>query len=792
MKVNIDWLKEKLLSLPQKAQHIADVLTMAGLEVESVAPVAPPFQGVVVAEVKETSPHPQADRLTLCQVDAGSAGVWSVVCGASNVRAGLKVALALTGAVLPGNFIIKETTLRGALSQGMLCSVEELGLSDKSDGILELDADAPIGMDFRKYWDLEDTVLDINMTPNRAECLSVLGVARELSTLLNIPLSNATVEAVPAAITDTLPITIQDPKACAYYLGRVLRNINPHALTPLWMRERLRRAGLRVVHPVVDILNYVMWELGQPLHAFDLTKIQGALEVRWSHAGETLSLLNGQNISCEQPTLCIADSQGLLALAGVMGGAESAVTEHTTDIFIECAYFDAIALAGVARRYGLSSDAAQRFERGVDITSLPTVMERVSTLLLEIVGGEIGPVSVQKGTMPEPVPDIVFDPQSVARYVGFEIPQARMQEILTALGCVVREDAACWKVSVPAHRVDLRLAVDLIEEIIRVYGYEHIPYTPFKAVLSPMPVNQRHAASRKAMQILQSKAYQEVINYSFVDPELQTLLHPDREMLRLLNPISSELSVMRVSLWPGLIAAMMRNIHRQHQVLRLCENGVVFHGAGSQVEEIPMIAGLLTGSPGALHWAEPDKPFDFFDMKGDVERVLSAFSKESFSFVPAEHPALHPGMCARIQKGSEFVGYCGALHPNIIEALDLSQEVYLFECALAPLSLPVKPQYMPVAKFPYNRRDLSFLVDERVLASDIETTVRSSAAGEWIKAFYVFDVYQGASIPAGKKSLAIAVILQDDKKTMVDAEIHGHMDCIVQALQEKFQILLRD
>lgn len=792
MKISELWLRE-WVNPAGDVKHLAELLTMAGLEVDTVTPVAGEFNDVIVAQVKSTQPHPKADRLTLCEVDAGNGKVLKVVCGAANVRPGLKVALAQIGANLPGGFVIKEATLRGELSQGMLCSETELGLADEADGIMELAEDAPVGVNFRAYLSLDDHVLDIDLTPNRADCFSVLGVAREISALTKLPLKPISTSVIQPSIDETLVIRLQESEACPQYYGRVIRGINSQAQTPLWMSERLRRAGIRVIHPVVDVTNYVMLELGQPMHAFDLQKIKGEIVVRFARSDESLELLDGQKIQLNEKVLVIADSTRPLALAGVMGGDESAVTESTQAIFLESAFFNPITIAGVARSFGLCSDSSQRFERGVDPALQAIALERATELLLEIVGGEAGPISFSNE--PNALPQkhtLLFNPTKVEQLTGMAIAEEEMAGMLQGLGMSVEQNGLSWKVGVPSHRFDISLEVDLVEEIIRLYGYHNIQGQQMKTSVQAGTINPSEALAMKLTQFFKVRGYHETISYSFVDPELQQLLYPDVKTMELLNPISSELSQMRVGMWPGLLASMIYNIHRQQVSIKFFENGVVFDLRSGTLQEYPSIAGLLTGERGAMNWSEQKAKFDFFDLKGDLEALFASLHLNNTRFVAASHPALHPGKSALILIDEQQAGWCGALHPRISDALDLQEEVIVFELSINSLLNQTSPQYQQISKFPQIRRDLSFLVDEKVLAAQIEAQVRAVVKPELLKSFDIFDVYQGETIPEGKKSIAIALTLQDDNRTLIDSEINAIINAIIKKLDNELSILLRD
>lgn len=792
MKVSELWLRE-WVNPALNGQELAALLTMAGLEVDAVNPVAGAFERVVVAEVKNTSPHPQADKLTLCEVNDGSGHALKVVCGAANVRSGLKVALARVGADLPGGLVIKESMLRGELSQGMLCSLSELGLADSSEGIIELPEDAPVGRDLREYLALNDQVLDIDLTPNRADCFSVLGVAREVAALTGQALKPVPEQKNLPVIDETLNIHLTAAEACPQYAGRVIRGINTQASSPVWMVERLRRAGLRAIHPVVDVTNYVMLELGQPMHAFDLETLTGEIVVRYAKANEALELLDGQQVNLTDKVLIIADSEKPLAIAGVMGGNATAVEEQSKDIFLESAFFNPITIAGVARRYGLCTDSSQRFERGVDPSLQTLALERATSLLLDIAGGTPGPVSlaVQSDFLPEKQ-TILFNPARVRQLTGLSIDESKMAAMLRGLGMTVDETSPQWKVTIPSHRFDLSLDVDLIEEIIRLYGYDNMQGEKMVAAVQAGTVNGYESLSLRIAQFFIARGYNETISYSFVDPELQQALYPDAATMQLLNPISSELSQMRAGMWPGLLASMVYNIHRQQTAIKFFENGVIFDLESGSLQEHACIAGLMTGEHGAMNWSEPGRKFDFYDLKGDLEAVFSALKLQDVQFLATEHPALHPGKSAKITIAGNEAGCCGVLHPRVADALDLSAEVILFELRLDALMNSPVLRYQQISRFPQIRRDLSLLVPQEISAAQIEGLIREVVSAEWLKSFNVFDLYTGESIPEGKKSLAIALILQDDKRTMIDSEINAIIGAIIKELEARFAIILRD
>jgi phenylalanyl-tRNA synthetase beta chain len=792
MKVSETWLRE-WVNPPVTTEQLVAQLTMAGLEVDSAAPVAGAFEKVVVAKVLETARHPQADKLTICQVDCGQTSPIQIVCGAANVRTGLTVALALIGSSLPNGMVIKETKLRGELSQGMLCSATELGLSDKSEGIIELPIDAQIGADLRAYMALNDSVLDIDLTPNRADCFSVLGIAREVATLNQLPLRSLDIPSYQPTHDVRLSVQLIEPAACPQYVGRVIRQVNPHAETPLWLSERLRRAGIRPIHPVVDVTNYVMLELGQPMHAFNQHAIDGGIKVRFSHKDEKLTLLDEQQVTLHERTLVIADNTKALAIAGVMGGADSAVHADTTDIFLESAYFNPQFIAGVARQYGLCTESSQRFERGVDPAIQAQALDYATQLLLQIVGGEVGPAVFAKDEVALPrSKQIQFHPEQVQKLTGVEVLEADMISTLQGLGITTDTRAKPWVLSIPTYRFDIELDVDIVEEIIRIYGYDRIVAQPMIDTLKPGAVYPLEPLSQRIASVLKSRGYHEIISYSFVDPELQQAIYPDAQPFNLLNPISSELSQMRVGLWPGLIAALIHNSHRQQSLIKLFETGTVFDTATEPLTERASIAGIMSGEWGGLNWSEPTRALDFYDLKGDVQAIFDFLGVSAVRYLQEIHPGLHPGKSAEIVVGEQSIGWVGVLHPRLAEALSLDDEVLVFEFTLAHLLQKAAPQYQKISKFPSVRRDLSFLIENSVSALQIERSVREVKGAERLTSFDIFDVYMGNSIPEGKKSVAIALTLQDATRTLVDDEVNSFIDAIVVKLGQDFAITLRD
>ena len=792
MKISELWLRE-WVSPKITREQLSWQLTMAGLEVEAITPVAPEFTHAVVARVIQTSPHPDANKLTVCEVDAGLNEPLSVVCGAHNVRAGLVTVLALPGAMLPNNIHIKETSLRGVRSQGMLCSALELGLENQSDGIMELPDDAPIGELIYTYLQLADVVFEVSLTPNRADCLSVLGMAREVAALNKLPLPTLTHPQIISKDFETKQVLIHDTGFCPRYCARVIRGISLNKKTPLWMEERLRRSSIRPIHPVVDITNYVMLELGQPLHAFDVNSVAGDIVVRAAVPGESIVLLNGQTHALQKNTMVIADDNGALAIAGIMGGEIAAVKEGTIDIWIESAYFNARDIAGVARKYGLCTDASQRYERGVD-PALPAIaLDRAAALITEFLGGEVSELIIHESLAQLPVsPTIVFDPQQVFALTGLKLDALIVADLLKSIGLNVDISISPWRVTTPSYRVDLSCAEDLVEEVARLHGYEHIPTVRTIAPLIGGTENTTEMLMRKMRSFWSAQGYSETINFSFVDPEVQAALFPEQPAMTLLNPISSELSTMRLSLWPGLIASFIHNIHRQQSSVKIFECGTIFEGLDVSLKERPVIAGLLAGMCNEYHWQSPTRAFGFYDLKETMQQFLHSFGLKGAVFSTANHPALHPGQTARIEYQGSVLGWMGLIHPKLAELFDWDQDVFVFEFMMD--IWPNKPmvQYRSVSKFPKIRRDLALIAAENIVFSQIETCIRNTIKPEWLKSLFLFDVYRGPSIPEGKKSLAVTLTFQDDNRTLIDDEIKEQMDAIIRMLSEELSVSLRE
>ncbi|MFB4250537.1 phenylalanine--tRNA ligase subunit beta [Pseudomonas idahonensis] len=791
MKFSEQWLRGWVSPQVSRDELVAR-LSMAGLEVDSVTPAAGDFSGVVVGEVLSTEQHPDADKLRVCQVSNG-AETFQVVCGAPNVRPGLKIPFAMIGAELPGDFKIKKAKLRGVESNGMLCSQAELQIGEGSDGLMELPADAPVGEDVRVYLNLDDASIEVDLTPNRGDCLSLAGLAREVGALYAARVQRPEVKVVAAVHDEVRPVEVLAPTACPRYLGRVIRNVDLSKPTPLWMVERLRRADVRSIDAAVDITNYVMLELGQPLHAFDLAEINGGIRVRMAEEGEKLVLLDGQEVTLRSDTLVIADHTRALAIAGVMGGEHSGVTANTRDVFLESAFFDQISVAGKARSYGLHTDASHRYERGVDWQLAREAMERATGLLLEITGGEAGPIieAVSEQHLPSVAP-VTLRAERITQMLGMEIDGPEVERLLTALGLTVTADGADqWRVEVPSHRFDISLEVDLIEELARLYGYNRLPVRYPQARLAPQAKAEAQGDLPALRRLLVARGYQEAITYSFIDPKLFEQFNPGVEPLLLANPISADMAAMRSSLWPGLVKALQHNLNRQQDRVRMFESGLRFIGQLEGLKQQPMLAGVVCGSRLPEGWAQGRDGVDFFDVKADVEAVLGlAGALDEFTFAPGKHPALHPGQTARIERDGREVGYLGAIHPELAKNLGLDRPVYVFELVLGEVAQGRLPKFHELSRFPEVRRDLALLADRDVAASAVLDVIRENA-GEWLTDLRLFDVYQGKGIDPHRKSLAVGLTWQHPSRTLNDDEVNSTTQNILTSLEQRLNATLR-
>ena len=792
MRISVNWLNE-WLGTPAEARDLATRLTMAGLEVEGIEPAAPSLAGIVVGEIVECGKHPNADSLSVCKVQAGGSEPLQIVCGAPNARVGLKAPLATVGTKMPGGMEIKQAKLRGVESHGMLCSARELGLAEDSSGLLELPADSVVGQSITAALDLADTLLEINLTPNRGDCMGVLGVAREAAVLTGTTLGGPALRAVPAQSTERFPVELAPGAGCARFAARVIRGVRPEAQAPLWLRERLRRSGLRSISAVVDVTNYVMLELGQPMHAYDLRELDGGIVVRRAHAGETLRLLDGRDVVLDESVLVIADHAKALGLAGVMGGEHTGIGAATTDVLLEVAYFQPQAIAGRGRRYGLVTDASQRFERGVDPTLQERAIERATELLLACAGGTPGPTEVTelRGELP-PRAAVRFRPERARRVIGVTIDDTGIGDILRRLGMQVEQGAPEWRVTPPSWRFDVAIEEDLIEEVARVHGFDRIPETDPATPLAIPAIAETRVTPETVADLLVQRGYHEAITYSFVDPQLQAVLCPGEPTLRLANPISADLAEMRVSLWPGLVRALGENQRRQQPRVRLFELGRKFQVEGGTLQEIPVLAGIAAGAALPEQWGVAAADVDFFDVRADVDAVLRATGAiGEFSFEPGSHPALHPGQCARILRNGVAVGWLGRLHPEVMRRLELTYSAVLFEIETESGLEARVPRMTEISRFPAVRRDLAVLVAEAVPVEALLGTVRR-AAGGLLTGVVVFDIYRGQGIADGFKSVAIGLNLQDISRTLTDVDTDAVVAQVVAGLERELDATIRD
>jgi phenylalanyl-tRNA synthetase beta chain len=789
MKFSEQWLRE-WVNPAIDSQELMDQITMAGLEVDGSEPVAGNFEGVIVGEVTRVEPHPDADKLRVCQVSNGKESV-QVVCGAPNVREGLKVPFAEVGAVLPGDFRIKKAKLRGQPSEGMLCSASELQLSDDHEGLMELPAGAPVGKDLVSYLGLSDVTIDIDLTPNRADCLSIRGIAREVGVLNSLAVEEPEVEPVDAVHSEVPEVTVRAPEGCPRYLGRILRGVNLAAETPLWMQEKLRRSGIRSIDPAVDVTNYVMLELGQPMHAFDRDEIQGGIVVRMAEAGEKLVLLDGQEVELTPETLLIADHEKPVAIAGVMGGEHSGVSSKTRDLLLESAYFDPIRIAGKARHYGLHTDASHRFERGVDYNLAREAMERATALLMSIVGGEPGEIVevASKDNLPA---DRTVDLREarVEEVLGLAIDRTTVEEILSRLGLRIEKLLKNgWRIRVPSFRPDIAIEEDLIEEVGRIYGYNNLPVTEPTGSLGLRSQEEAVRPLSAIRDYFVASGYQEAITYSFVDPKVQKLLDPEREGIALANPISADLSVMRTTLWSGLVKTVAHNQNRQQPRIRLFETGLRFVNGADGIEQQPMLAGIVAGNQLPENWANGRRNADFFDVKGELESLFTLLGIE-VNFIASQHPALHPGQTAELVRDGEHVGWLGTLHPQVQKKLDLNGTILMFELFLNSVVSGYVPNFKEISKFPEVRRDLAIIIGSDVAFAEVERVARKHA-GECLTALRAFDVYEGENLGEGNRSLALSLFWQHPERTLNEDEVHSLFNGVIEALKEELGATLR-
>ena len=785
MKVSVNWLKE-LVDIRVGVEELARVLTMGGLEVEEIHPVAGPFTGIVVGHVKSVAPHPNADKLRVTQVDAGTGELLEIVCGAPNVAAGQRVPCALIGAKLPG-FEIKKAKLRGVESSGMLCSARELGMSDDHAGLLVLPDDAPIGQDIRAYLDLDDVVLTLKLTPNRGDCLSMFGLARDLAAITGATLKLPAQSPVAAKVADARVIRLTERKACGEYFGRVLRGIDTARRTPPWMARRLERAGFRPISPLVDITNYVMLERGQPMHAFDNAKLREAIDVRFARPGESLKLLNEQWAEYIPYLLVIADGPRAVALGGIMGGYDTMVTGDTTEVFFEAAFFDPEIIQGKARELSITSDAAHHFERGVDFGATRAALERATSLALEILGGDAGPVTQDVGELPARAA-VRVRPARVSALLGYPVAADEMAAIFTRLHCHVHRETDAFVLTPPTWRFDLAIEEDFVEEVARVHGYEHVPSAPPRSsvpMLAPAEGPRTRAELKRAVA---AQGYQEVITYSFVPDAWEADFAANHAPVRLANPIASTMNAMRSTLIGGLVGALQANLNRDESSVRLFEVGRCFLGTEADLAVQPeRVAAIAYGPRHPEQWSEKGAGVDFFDLKGDLESLAG---RAGLEFRAGSHPACHPGRCALVYANGTVVGVVGELHPRLQQRYELATATALFEIDSAILLQGQAPRFSGVSRMPVVRRDIAVLVPEGLPVGDILAAVRARLPAP-VREFELFDQYRGKGVDTGKKSLAFRVVMQDTDRTLTDADVEGIVASIREQLVQQFQAQAR-
>ncbi len=812
MKISEKWLRE-WINPPVKANELAEQLTSMGLEVDEVSSLAPAMSDTVVARVENVKPHPDADRLRICEVDNGTAELVQIVCGAPNVRRQMVTVLANVGSTMPDGSKLKKAKLRGVESFGMLCSSSELGLSDQSDGLIELPDNAPVGDDLMSYLELDDNVLEIELTPNRGDCLSVRGIARDLSARNNMPLQLHEITEIPGTHQEVQTVNLAPSSACVRYVGRVFNNVDVSGPTPIWMTERLRRSGVRSINPAVDITNYVMLEIGQPMHAFDLDKLQGAIQVRVSVEGEKVELLDGREVTLDGDTTVIADDSGPIGIAGIMGGSTTAVDENTTRVFLESALFLPERIAGKPRHYSSHTESSHRFERGVDPELQREAMEYATGLMINLTGGKPGQVRdwQDKPRMPGGEP-VLLRRARLASLLGVVVPDKTCEQIFGSLGIDCQKDPAGWTLNPPSYRYDLRIEEDFVEEIGRVYGFDNIPRTSpaHNPVFRPVPENRVKPIAIK--QLLANRGFQEVVTYSFVEEQQQTALRADLIPLALANPISADMSVMRTTLLGGLLSVMRHNQSRQWQSMKLFEMGLRFlptndrsvdeldlyldasHGDDLQIDKTiqqqQMLAGLVVGDANPENWNTEATELDFFDLKADLDALFNLANADTLQYTATDLKTLHPGQSAGLMVNGVPVGYIGRLNPEVQKTLDLSQSPIVFEVSLAALSAAKVPQLEPVSRFPSVRRDIALLVDESVSNQAIIDCVQKHGP-DFLRSVRTFDVYVGEKVEKGKKSIALGLIMQESSRTLEEAEVEKVMSTIVTSASQELGAVLR-
>jgi phenylalanyl-tRNA synthetase beta chain len=792
MKIAESWLRE-WVNPDLDTEALSHQLTMLGHEVDGIEYEGAGIADIVIAEVAEVSKHPDADKLSLCKVNDGAGELIDVVCGAPNVVQGMKTPFARPGVTLPNGMQLRKAKIRGIVSNGMLCSAIELALGDESDGIMSLPQDAEVGSSLVDFLELPDAIIDLDLTPNRGDCFSVLGIARDVSALTGAKLKDTSVAAVAATIKDTHPVELLEPAGCPRFAGRVIRGIDTDARSPVWMTERLRRAGLRAISPVVDITNFVMLELGQPLHAYDFSLLQGPIKPRLAKSGEKLMLLDEKDVKLNEGTLIITDDSGPIGIAGIMGGLSTAVTDKTTDVFFEAAFWPQDFMAGRARTYGMHTDASLRFERGVDPAGQARAIERATQLLIEIAGGEAGPLVDEIANEHLPVrAAIALRKDRLTRLLGLQIDDAEVEQILSGLAMNMESTEDGWNVTAPSHRFDIAIEADLIEEVARIHGYDSIPETTAFSQAPLETVTESKVDIELAAATLIARDYQEVVTYSFIDAAANKAFTGSDSELVLSNPISSEMSVMRASLWPGLVTAAAANNARQQDRVRLFEASKSFHGTLGEHTEIVRIAGLASGAVHPEQWGSTSEAVDFFDVKSDIEALLClATGTQEYHFASAEHPALQPGQTAEIIRNDEVIGVVGKLHPELAKKYDLKRAVFLFELDAAKALATSAPVAASISKFPAIRRDIAVIVNDNISADELVNAVAATSP-ELIQGVRIFDIYKGSGIEAGRKSVAIGLILQETSRTLTDDDADLVMAAAVKKLEDQFAAVLRD
>jgi phenylalanyl-tRNA synthetase beta chain len=783
MQFSENWLRQ-YVNTSMTTEELSHALTMSGLEVEGLEPVGATFTKVVIAQILSAEKHPDADRLQVCKVDVGATEPLQIVCGASNARAGLKAPCALVGAALPG-IAIKEAKVRGVPSFGMMCSEKELGLATESSGLLELPADAVVGQDIREYFDLDDQLFTLKLTPNRSDCLSIVGIAREVSALTGASLDLPKVEAEQAATQTCKAVSVQATNECPRYTGRMIQGVNAQAKTPDWLVRCIERSGVRSISAIVDITNYVLLEMGQPLHAFDANKLQGDLVVRLAKADEVIMLLNQQEIKLHPDMVVIADNRGAIAFAGVMGGASTSVSDDTTDILLESAFFTPDAIAGKARRFGLSTDSSYRFERGVDYGNTKLALERATNLILEICGGQAGPVREVMSALPDRKP-VALRLAKLVSVLGIPLDESIVVGLLNQLGFAYQVQASVFTVIPPSYRFDIEIEEDLIEEIARLHGYDNIPAIAPHADLKMLPSSEKTLNRTLLRDALSANGYQEVVNYSFVDASWETDLLGNKEAITLKNPIASNMSVMRSGLWGGLLDTLVYNLNRKQERVRIFEIGASYSKNGAEFTETTRISGLAYGDVMPEQWADEARNIDFYDIKADVDVLTNGRAQ----YVAATHPALHPGQSAQVILNGKVIGFIGKLHPKWQQHYQLPRSAILFELDVAPLLQSHVAKYQEIAKFPPARRDLAVLVDDSLSVQAILTTMQQAKI-EYVTEIALFDVYRGKGIAENKKSLAFLVLMQDTQKTLTDTEADTIMAQLLALIAQKHGAELR-